>query len=53
MASPHTALAVASDFVVGAFLYLRFGWDNNAALTGWQWYQSAALLGAISLAGRR
>jgi hypothetical protein len=44
-------LAIASGLLAGGFLFLRFGWDNNAALAGWVWYQGAALLCGIGLAG--
>jgi hypothetical protein len=48
---PKKALAIASGLFAGGFLFLQFGWDNNAALTGWGWYEVAALLGGIGLAG--
>jgi hypothetical protein len=51
MMSHKKALAIASGLLVGGFLFLRFGWDNNMELSGWQWYQGAALLGGIGLAG--
>jgi len=44
-------LGFISGLLVGGFLFSRlFGWDNDAALTGWWWYQGAALLCAIGLA---
>lgn len=44
-------VAFISGLVAGGFLFLRFGWDDNASLSGWEWYQGAALLGGIGLAG--
>jgi hypothetical protein len=51
MVSHRKALAIASGLLAGGFLFLRFGWDNNAGLSGWEWYQGATLLGGIGLAG--
>jgi hypothetical protein len=46
------ALAIAIGLLAGGFLYLRFDWKNNSAeFAGWEWYQGAALLGGIGLAG--
>lgn len=44
-------LAIASGVVVGGFLFLRFGFDLSGRTFGWEWYQGAALLGAMGLAG--
>jgi hypothetical protein len=44
-------LAFISGLIAGGFLFLQFGWDNNAGLSGWKWYQGAALLGGIGFAG--
>ena len=51
MVSRTKIMAIASGLAAGGFLYLRFGWDNNPALSGWGWYQGAALLAGIGLAG--
>jgi hypothetical protein len=51
MISRTRILAIAIGLVTGGFLYLRFGWDNNSALSSWEWYQGAALLAGIGLAG--
>jgi len=51
MVSHMKALAIISGLLAGGFLFLRFGWDNNAGPSGWEWYQGAALLGGIGLAG--
>jgi hypothetical protein len=47
----NRVLAIASGVVVGGFLYLRFGFDLSGRASDWQWYQGAALLGAMGLAG--
>lgn len=45
------ALAVASGFLAGWFLFVRFGWDAVPASGSWKLYECAALLGGIGLAG--
>lgn len=44
------ALAIASGLLAGGFLFLRFNFERTS-LFGWEWYQAAALLGGIGLAG--
>jgi hypothetical protein len=45
------APAFVSALIAGAFLFYRFGWDNNTAFSGWGWYIAAALLAGVGLAG--
>ncbi len=46
------ALALGSALVVGGFLFFRFGFETNMAFgSTWGWYQGAALLAGIGLAG--
>jgi hypothetical protein len=45
------ALAFVSALIAGAFLFYRFGWENNTAFSGWGWYMAAALLAGVGLAG--
>jgi hypothetical protein len=44
-------LAIVSGLFAGGFLFLQFDWWNNAAFSGWEWYQIAALLCGIGLVG--
>ena len=44
-------LAIACGLLIGAFLFERFGFDDNGLLTGWEWYVGAVLLAGIGLAG--
>jgi len=45
------ALAIACGLLIGAFLFERFGFDDNGLLIGWEWYVGAVLLAGIGLAG--
>ena len=45
------ALAIACGLLIGAFLFQRFGFNNNGLLIGWEWYVGAVLLAGIGLAG--
>jgi hypothetical protein len=44
-------LPVTVGFLTGAFLFHQFGWNHRSDFSGWQWYQGAALLAGIGLAG--
>jgi len=50
MVSRAKALAIVGGLLAGGFLFLRFNWETTY-LFGWEWYQAAALLGGIGLAG--
>jgi hypothetical protein len=51
MVMRRKALAIASGFLAGGFLFLRFGWAKNGTLFGWEWYLGAALLEGIGVPG--